>query len=158
MTPAIKDTHHEHVYHKVLDAIIAGLTNSTITEAQLPEIADYVLRQSEKFKTPKDIEKFTADLSHRWPIFLLYLKLDNKTLENTPVSKEHITFTEHRILDAIIAGLKNSTLRESQLPEIANYVLEKMPSVKTHRDLNRFLENLSDRWPTLSIHYLTFEK
>ena len=150
----ITDEHKEHVHRKVLEAIVAGLRNNHIVEDHLSEIAEYVLQGTRNISTHEELVAFLKDISQKWPIFILYLDIEDESEGGLKkITDMHREETFRKILEAIITGLRANTLLVEELPDIADYVLKKMNKVKTPDELHDFLNTLSDKWP-LSIHYL----
>lgn len=53
-------------------------------------------------------------------------------------------------------AIKSGELSDNDLPEVCNYVLIAIETIKNHDELIGFLTNLTDRWPFFS-HILTSE-
>lgn len=62
-------------------------------------------------------------------------------------TEEHKNRIERAIVETVISALENGNLAESELSQIANFVLEKIDQIKTHDELVIFLSDLSSRWP-----------
>jgi len=73
------------------------------------------------------------------------------------VTPEHKNEIEKKIVEAIVAGLENKNLLESQLSEIADFVLQRMDAVKNQDELLAFLADLSSKWPVFNNIKLTEE-
>lgn len=72
-------------------------------------------------------------------------------------TQEHKNEIERKIVEAIIAGLENKSLLESQLSEIADFVLQRIDAVKNQDELLAFLADLSSKWSIFNNVKLTEE-
>ena len=62
------------------------------------------------------------------------------------ITEAHKELIERRIIEAIITGLKNAQLTESELPEIAGFTLDEIDNVTTEGQMLEFLSNLTRKW------------
>ncbi len=57
------------------------------------------------------------------------------------------TAIEKQVVDVIILSLENNTISESELPAIAQFVLDELGKVENNDQLLVFLSELSIKWP-----------
>jgi hypothetical protein len=57
------------IEQKIVDALAKGLEEQKLTEAQLPEISNYVLSQIDQITTHDQLIGFLSHLSLKWPLF-----------------------------------------------------------------------------------------
>lgn len=53
---------------------------------------------------------------------------------------------EKDIVEQVIVGLENGALKEEDLPQIGQFVLEKIDAIKNQPELINFLTELSGKW------------
>lgn len=70
--------------------------------------------------------------------------------ENVELTKEYKEEVEKNIVEVVIAELKGNNLEQSELPLIADFVLEKIDKIEKQDELLNFLQELSSRWPIFS--------
>ncbi len=63
------DEKKTQIENMIVDAILMGLEKKQVTEADLPKIADYVLKNIEPIASEDQLFAFLDELSLRWPIF-----------------------------------------------------------------------------------------
>lgn len=61
-------------------------------------------------------------------------------------SAEEKTEIERKIVDTIVLALENGNLSQEELPDVADFVLEKIKLVKTKEELINFLTELATNW------------
>lgn len=54
---------------------------------------------------------------------------------------------EKKIVECMILALENNNLQDSELPQIADLILDNIDNIKTHTELINLLGELSSRWP-----------
>lgn len=62
-------------------------------------------------------------------------------------TESHKKEIEKQIVEAIITSLDKDNLKTTELPNIANFVLERIDNIKTHNELILFLGELARIWP-----------
>lgn len=72
-------------------------------------------------------------------------------------SPDHKKEIETNIVQAIITALEGNGLSKDELPKIADFVLERIDSVKNHDGMVAFLDELSSTWP-IFINIASIEK
>lgn len=65
------------------------------------------------------------------------------------ITKEFKDKLELSIVEGIAFGLENKTLAESDLPQISQFVLDKIDTINTQEELRTFLAELSEKWSAL---------
>lgn len=63
---------------------------------------------------------------------------------------QHKNDLEKRIVETVITSLEKNSLEESQLAEIADFVLGRIDTIQTQEELIAFLNELSFKWPLFS--------
>lgn len=63
------------------------------------------------------------------------------------ITQNHKDEMEKKLVECIVLALENNSLQESELPQIANLILDKIDNIKTQTELISLLEELSSRWP-----------
>ncbi len=63
------------------------------------------------------------------------------------ITSEHHSHLQRKILEAMVAGLRTDAIKGHQVPEIAEFVLDKMPDITTEKRLEQFKKELAERWP-----------
>ncbi len=61
--------------------------------------------------------------------------------------KKQIEQAEKDIVECVVLSLENGNIKEEDLPEIGQFVLDKIDLLKTHEELSAFLMELSSKWP-----------
>ena len=61
--------HKTEIERKILKEIINALENEKVTEAELPDIADFVITHIDTVQSHEQMIKFLDDLSKKWPFF-----------------------------------------------------------------------------------------
>jgi len=62
---------------------------------------------------------------------------------------------EKKIVNLVISGLQNKLLVEKDLPEIGDFVLERIDLINTEVELDAFLGELAKKWPCFSYFELS---
>lgn len=66
------------------------------------------------------------------------------------VTEEHKKVLEQRIVEAMMTGLDQDVITSDELPDIADFVLDKIDQLKTQDELMQFLRELSGKWHIFS--------
>ena len=61
--------HKIEIERKILKEIINALENDKVTEAGLPDIADFVITHIDPVQNHEQMIKFLDELSQKWPFF-----------------------------------------------------------------------------------------
>src|SRR3989338_546535 len=61
--------HKIEIERKILKEIINALENDKVTEAGLPDIADFVITHIDTVQNHEQMIKFLDELSQKWPFF-----------------------------------------------------------------------------------------
>lgn len=61
--------HKEEIEKKIIEGIIDALENDKVAEAELPEVADFVLARIDQIQNHDQLVKFLDELSAKWPFF-----------------------------------------------------------------------------------------
>ena len=61
--------HKTEIEKKILKEIINALENDKVTEAELPDIADFVITHIDAAQNHEQMIKFLDELSQKWPFF-----------------------------------------------------------------------------------------
>lgn len=101
------EDHKKQVEKMILEAIVLGLENEKIKEADLPPIADYVLKYIDAIYDHHQLVVFVTNLSQKWPIF--------KNIEDIEKGEEKRAF-EHKA-----AGQVLNMIKTGQATQAINY-------------------------------------
>ncbi len=63
---------------------------------------------------------------------------------------EHKKEVERKIVETIIAALKDNSLSSATLPEVSRFILDTIKTIDTHEQLINFLRQLSEKWNIFS--------
>ena len=91
--------HKTEIERKILKEIINALENEKLTEAELPDIADFVITHIDPVQNHEQMIKFLDELSAKWPFF------DNiEQLERGEVTEAKEDQVEQKVLEMAKSG------------------------------------------------------
>ena len=91
--------HKTEIERKILKEIINALENEKITEAELPDIADFVISHIDPVQNHDQMIKFLDELSQKWPFFESL-----EQLERGEVFEAHEDKIEQEVLNLAKSG------------------------------------------------------
>ena len=101
----VTEAHKTEVERKILEAEIDALENDQLSEAELPEIADFVLARIDQIHDHDQLVKFLDELSAKWSFF------DNiEQLERGEVTEAKEDRVEQEVLELVKSGKVNEAI------------------------------------------------
>ena len=108
----INEEYKSRLQGQIVETMLMSLGNETLTEEEMPDIADFVLTEVAKLGTHEDVMDFLRDLSAKWRIFSSILVLESgevKERVEDEVAGGVLTLAQHGKIEEAIKLAQSMT-------------------------------------------------